>query len=428
MSHNHMSMSMGGDGVPSLYEFPKFYWAAVGSAVGVAALVNLYNHVLCRQRLSAGKAGKQYPAKPRSWLTLGIATIFALTREASNFSLHIPLKKIVLRFPSTGRVSLVLANVVTLVVLCLYGLDLKDPFAKEDVAFRCGVMTLAQLSLIFLLASKNNIIGYLSGISYERLNWLHRWCARCMLLTATMHMGYFFTSWARYDYIGWKVKNDPLAWKGLAAWSTLVWIVFSSMTPIRGWCYEVFVIQHLLSFAVLVGFVFIHIPTVRRAYIWVPIALFFLDRTLRALRVLYANVSLFHPKQRQQGQMKSFLACKAEFTPLPHNTTRVVIRNPPISWTPGQHVFLSCQSVVPLQSHPFTVASIPEDGVMEFLIKSESGGTRRFFKHAEKGHGESDVLKRYVPMLVTTTEITLALFAVMHVKMLKLTDLTEAGQ
>jgi NAD(P)H-flavin reductase len=92
--------------------------------------------------------------------------------------------------------------------------------------------------------------------------------------------------------------------------------------------------------------------------------------------------------------MGSLLACKAEFTPLPHNTTRVIIRNPPISWTPGQHVFLSCHSVVPLQSHPFTVASIPEDGVMELLIKSESGGTKRIFKHAEKTHGLSDATTR----------------------------------
>jgi predicted ferric reductase len=389
-----MSMGMGSAELPALYDFPKIYWAVVGSAVAVASLVNLYNHVLCKQRLSAAKSGIRGPAKPRSWLTLGTATIYAFTREASNYSLHIPLKSRVLRLPSVGRVSLVLANAITLIVLCLYGLDLTGRFTKEDVAFRCGVVTLGQVPLIFLLAGKNNIIGYLSGVSYERLNWLHRWCARTMLLTATIHMGYFFASWDQYKYIPYKLKNDELAWKGLAAWSTLVWIVFSSMTPIRGWSYEVFLVQHLLSFGVFIGFVYIHIPADTKGWVWVPVALFFLDRVIRALRVLYANISLFHPKQRQQGQMGSLLACKAEFTPLPHNTTRVIIRNPPISWTPGQHVFLSCHSVVPLQSHPFTVASIPEDGVMELLIKSESGGTKRIFKHAEKTHGLSDATTR----------------------------------
>ncbi|KAH7075506.1 ferric-chelate reductase [Paraphoma chrysanthemicola] len=399
MSHSGHS-SMGSMAMPALGEFPKFYWAVVGSAIGVATLVNLYNHVLCRQRLSAARAGSLSPAKPRSWFALGNATIYALTREASNFSLHIPLKNWTLRLPSVGRTSLVLANAVTLIVLCLYGLDLTGRFTKEDVAFRCGVVTVAQLPLIFLLAGKNNIIGYLSGVSYERLNWLHRWCARTMLLTATIHMGYFFTSWARYNYIGWKIKNDNISWKGLTAWSILVWIVFSSMAPIRGWSYEVFVIQHLVSFAVFIGFVYIHVPADFKVYVWIPVALFFLDRTLRAARVLYANISFFHPKLRTQGHAQGVLACKAVFTPLSNNTTRVVIQTPPINWTPGQHVFLSCHSIVPLQSHPFTVASIPEDGRMEFLIKSESGGTRRFFRHAEKSHKLPEEAQRSRSVLI----------------------------
>lgn len=395
MSHSG-HMSMGSATLPPLYDFPKIYWAVVGSAIGVATLVNIYNHALYRQRLSAARSGVQNPAKPASWLTLFMATTFALAREISNFTIRIPLKRHIFRFPSVGRTSLVLANAVTLIVLCLYGLDLTGRFTKEDVAFRCGVVTLGQLPLIFLLAGKNNIVGYLTGVSYERLNWLHRWCARCMLLTATIHMGYFFSSWDRYDFIPYKIKNDQISWKGLVAWSVLVWIVFSSMTPIRGWNYEIFVVQHLISFAVFVGFVYIHIPADTKGYVWAPVALFFLDRTIRAVRVLYANLSIFHPKQKQQGHIGGLLACKADFTPLPHDTTRVVIKNPPITWRPGQHVFLSCHSVVPLQSHPFTIASIPEDGTMEFLIKSEKGGTRRFFRHAKKVHEQSDRTSRYV--------------------------------
>ncbi|KAL5119019.1 ferric-chelate reductase Frp1 [Pleosporales sp. CAS-2024a] len=379
-----MSMSMGSLPGVALYDFPKIYWTLVGSAIAVATLVNLYNHILYRQRLSAAQAKRSRPAKPSAWLTLATACIYALMREASNYALFIPLKNRTLRLPSVGRVSLVLANAITLIVLCLYGLDLTGRFTKEDVAFRCGIVTLGQIPLVFLLAGRNNMIGWLSGVSYERLNWLHRWCARTMLLTTTLHMGYFFASWNQYDYIPYQLKHNVLAWRGLAAWSTLVWIVFSSIAPIRGWSYEVFVVQHLVSYAVFIGFVFIHIPVDIRGYVWAPVALFFLDRVIRAARLLYCNVLLFHPKQRQSGQSEGLLACKAEFTPLPHNTTRVVIRNPPITWTPGQHVFLSCHSIAPLQSHPFTIASVPSSGTMEFLIKSEKGGTKRFFKHASK--------------------------------------------
>jgi predicted ferric reductase len=378
-------MSMGSmTALPALTEWPDFYYAVVGAAVGVASMVNAYNYVLYRQRLLAARGGSRTLAKPRSWFALGNATLYALTREASNFSIRIPLKSRIYRLPTVGRSSLVVANIVVLVVLCLYGFDVTDLFSMENIGFRCGVVTIAQLPIIVLLSGKNNIIGCLSGISYERLNWLHRWCARCMLLTATMHMGYFFSAWAPYDYIGYQLKNNKIVWKGLAAWCTLAWIVFSSMTPIRGWNYEIFVIQHIVSFAVFLAFVYIHTPLEMNGYVWAPVAIFLFDRVFRALRLLYINSSLFHPSLKKRGQTNGLWACKAEFTSLPHDTTRITIPNPPISWTPGQHVYLSCHSVVPLQSHPFTVASIPADGKMEFYIKAQKGGTKRLFRHAEK--------------------------------------------
>lgn len=184
---------MGSMALPALPEFPKIYYAVVGSAVAVATLVNVYNQLLYRQRLSAARAKTLSPAKPKARFPLWNATLFALAREASNFSIRIPVKERLVRLPTVGRTILVLLNVAVLLVLCFYGLNLTDQFSKESVGFRCGVVTLGQLPLIFLLSGKNNIIGFLTGFSYERLNWLHRWAARCMLLTATIHMGYFFS-------------------------------------------------------------------------------------------------------------------------------------------------------------------------------------------------------------------------------------------
>jgi len=54
MDHSGHDMAMGsmsaGAGIPPLLEFPKFYYAVVGSAVGVGTLVHIYNHFLYRQR------------------------------------------------------------------------------------------------------------------------------------------------------------------------------------------------------------------------------------------------------------------------------------------------------------------------------------------------------------------------------------------
>jgi hypothetical protein len=41
-------MSMGG--LPPLANFPQYYWAVVGTVIAIATLVNVYNHLLCRQR------------------------------------------------------------------------------------------------------------------------------------------------------------------------------------------------------------------------------------------------------------------------------------------------------------------------------------------------------------------------------------------
>lgn len=183
-------------------------------------------------------------------------------------------------------------------------------------------------------------------------------------------------------------------WRGLAAWCTLVWINFSSSTPIRGWNYELFIVQHVASFALLIGFTYVHAPPELQGYVWAAVAFFFFDRVVRALRFLYVNISIFHPSHNSDGM----LACKAEFTPMAHDTTRITIRNPPIAWAPGQHVFLSCQGIAPLQNHPFTIASIPTDGKMEFLVKAQSGGTRRFFKHAQKSQGLAETPARYCPV------------------------------
>lgn len=288
--------------------------------------------------------------------------------------------------PTAGKVLLVVANLIVLIVLCFVGFHDTQAYTNfENIGYRTGFVSLAQIPLLFLLAGKNNIIGFLTGVSYERINWLHRWCARCLLLTSTIHFGYWLSDWWPYgSFVAKKLRTDPITYRGVIAWAFLVWIVFSSMAPIRGWSYEFFVIQHLMTFAVFIGMVYIHTPAECHIYIWIPVGLFFFDRVVRAGYVLYTNISYFHPKQRREGNMKGLWACKAEFTSLSKNTTRITIHSPPISWNAGQHVFLSCHSLVPLQSHPFTIASIPEDGKIEFYVKAEKGATKKFNGHAEK--------------------------------------------
>lgn len=285
--------------------------------------------------------------------------------------------------PTLGRMLVVGAEFALVMILCFYKLNPNDQWQWEELGFRTGPIALAQLPLIFILAGKKNVIGYLIGSSYERLSWLHRWTARSLFLTTTIHMSYWLRNWARYEYISYKIKTDPITQRGLAAWSILLWIVLSSLAPIRRWNYELFVLQHLVTVAGFAAAVYLHIPDEFRVWVWVPIGFAIADRVVRSLSVIYINLSIFHQKNKHSR----FWACQATFEPIGSDMTRIIIKNPPVGWLPGQHVFLSCHSVAPLQSHPFTIASIPQDGTMEFLVQSKSGGTRRFFNHAQNHCG-----------------------------------------
>jgi hypothetical protein len=50
MDMGAMGSMSSGVGVPALLVFPQIYWAVIGVTVGIAAVVNLVNIILCRQR------------------------------------------------------------------------------------------------------------------------------------------------------------------------------------------------------------------------------------------------------------------------------------------------------------------------------------------------------------------------------------------
>ncbi|KAL8939355.1 MAG: hypothetical protein Q9211_002785 [Gyalolechia sp. 1 TL-2023] len=331
--------------------------------------------------MSAASRRDSLPAKPRAFLPSTIATLYAITRELSYISCPLIVsQKLHWTSPTLGRMSMIAAELVLVVVLCFYKLNPRDQWQWEDIGYRTGFVASAQLPLIVLLSGKRNIIGWLTGTSYERLNWLHRWVSRILFLTVTIHMAFWFVNWARYDYIKVKLTTDQITQRGFAAWCILLWIFLSSLLPFRRWNYEFFVVQHIVTFVGFLAAVYLHLPKEVKVWVWLPIGFYVFDRVLRALATLLLNIPLLNRRTRGSGIMCS----RATFQPLSQGTTRITVKNPAMHWRPGQHVFLTCHALAPLQAHPFTIASIPEDGKLEFLVKSKSGGTKRFFRQAEK--------------------------------------------
>lgn len=111
----------------------------------------------------------------------------------------------------------------------------------EPIAYRCGYVALAQIPLVVLLAGKRNIIGFFVGVGYERLSYLHRWVARVLLLTILIHAGFWFREWIMYNFVARKYQTSEMTRQGTVAGGILLWMVLSSVAPIRGLAYEFFV-------------------------------------------------------------------------------------------------------------------------------------------------------------------------------------------
>ncbi|KAL5317379.1 hypothetical protein ACEPPN_014474 [Leptodophora sp. 'Broadleaf-Isolate-01'] len=379
--HNHGStggMSMAA-GVPGLFYMQQIFWAFVGTAIGVAVIANGLNKFLYHQRISVARDNLT-AAKPRSLFFRIHATTAAIVREYGYYSLPVSIRKTQIYFAPLGP-STILAGYLVLIIVCsFYGFNTEDVLQWEDVGYRAGYVAICQLPLVILLAAKRNIIGYFTGIGYERLAWLHRWIARAVLFAVLIHAGFFLREWGKYDYIMIKIKADPITQKGIAAGGVLLWIIVSSVAPIRGLSYEIFVVQHILSWLGLVAATYLHVPPENQKWLWIPLAFWAFDRLARAGYLIYTNLAVFH--QNSSG----FLSCKATFEPLDDSHTRVTINNPPVKWEAGQHLFLACHVVAPLSSHPFTISSIPSDGKIEFVVRAKKGATKRFFKYAEKSY------------------------------------------
>ncbi|KAA8900510.1 ferric reductase NAD binding domain-containing protein [Sphaerosporella brunnea] len=399
MSMGAGPMAVGGITIVSAPDLAKVYWMFAGGFIAVATLVNFKEEIEYRIRLREAKQARPDPARPKNLLSRVLATTTAITREFANYSILLLHSenpgwedKLLKWFPRLshlppfGHLCLAASNLTLLLAIIFFGFNLRDYTAMtyQEIAVRAGYMTLAQLPLVFLMAGKANIVGRLTGTSYERLNWLHRSVARTMFITMLIHMSYYFRSWAQYDFIKRELEIDTLARRGLGAGCTFAWLVFSSLAPIRGWRYEFFVIQHMVSAIGFLVIVWYHIPRQVDIYVWFPVGLWATDRLVRWVFMVYHNISLFHRKQKSKGfaSQSSVFACKAVFHQLADKTTRITIQDPPMNWKPGQHAFLSVHSLAPFQAHPFTISSLPSDGYLEFVVRAYAGCTSKFHDHA----------------------------------------------
>lgn len=240
--------------------------------------------------------------------------------------------------------------------------------------------SISQLPFIITLSGRNNLISLLTGLSYERLNWLHRASARTCVLTAWAHLG---------AMLGVGFAPSRTSTTGGLALAALSLLFLSSFGLFRRLAYEGFIALHILLGIVLLAALCVHRP-MYRAWAWGGFVIWGFDRIVSLGKMGWASRAGKTGKTGKTGAVVEVLGA---------DVVKVTVTTG-MKWTPGQHMFLTMPSIA-LQQHPFTMASLasaasnasdasPASPASDASAASDTnaareGGQAVFFIRAHKG-------------------------------------------
>ncbi|KAG1717753.1 ferric reductase NAD binding domain-containing protein [Suillus lakei] len=221
-----------------------------------------------------------------------------------------------------------------------------------DITYWCnrsGLLAASQFPLITALGTKNNIVSLITGISYDKLNYVHRMMSRVVFILLWVHVGGVAVRSATFQQ--WFSKQWLI-------WSLIAMIVFTilciiSLRPIRAQAYELFFYVHFATVCTFLIGAYIHTQNFQVTYwIYPCFVIWGLDRLTRLLRLVVFNHSYFGFRSG------STMDGTAEL--LSDDFVRLRFRRPShFHWAPGQTAYLIMPSVsrLPFEAHPFTIAS-----------------------------------------------------------------------
>ncbi|OAG00576.1 uncharacterized protein CC84DRAFT_1230736, partial [Paraphaeosphaeria sporulosa] len=162
----------------------------------------------------------------------------------------------------------------------------------DDVAFRAAWTTISQIPLVYLLSAKRGPLNYLTGLTYERINWMHKFVGRMVFVSATTHMAIMLSSISMSELTSSHDDAMQVVRYGAGAYVLLLWIAVSSVIGVRKRWYRFFYINHWISTIVFLGLAFNHVPSYARLPIYASIGLVATDKMLVTFGYLLLNMTI----------------------------------------------------------------------------------------------------------------------------------------
>ncbi|KAJ7448009.1 ferric reductase NAD binding domain-containing protein [Mycena latifolia] len=340
------------------YAYPPRVWYFIASFIALVSLYHFTELFVSRVRSkkptissAGGRGGISLRRIPLAILNSVRTVIFRTTLSLSgSYKLNVTELLIACAY---------IATVFTWALLNTTNLE-GVMLSPQYYANRIGLIAATQFPLVIALGMKNNIITFLTGISFDKLNILHRIAARVLCVMLWIHG---FRSFHRKVSPSSKYMGDIATHKnpllsgragnledlqetwfrcGIMAISALTLLCILSVQPLRSRAYELFLVAHFSFALIFLGGAYYHAANNGLGYYMWP--------SLMSSHPLRAKIEVISPQ---------FL--------------RVTLRRPDyFRWSPGQLAYLAIPSVsaMPWEAHPFTIASI--DGDIPRAVESQT--------------------------------------------------------
>jgi hypothetical protein len=216
---------------------------------------------------------------------------------------------------------------------------------------RSGVLAVANMIPLIILAGRNNPLISLLRVSFDTYNLLHRWIGRMVVLESLIHTIAWLT--VKLPATSWSgvyeaIKSDPFIMWGLVGTTAMFFLGTLSPGPVRHAFYETFLNIHIILAVIAILGIYIHIAVANLPQlIWVK-AIMIIWGAERATRV-YLMLS------RSWSRKSGFAHATVET--LPGDACRVTVHLPhQLTVKPGSHAYLRFKGLNVWESHPFSIA------------------------------------------------------------------------
>ncbi|KAG9231306.1 ferric reductase like transmembrane component [Amylocarpus encephaloides] len=272
---------------------------------------------------------------------MSVPATFGYTRSQNIWWCTIPTRIQSITIGSFIIINTVLCSISYRVVFTgnLYWPEVATQLCRY-IADRTGVVSTANLALIWAFGIRNNTLMWLTGWDFATYNNFHRWVARVATVEAILHS----VAYTIMIFGVWRVElmldQATLAMAAICSFSVY---------PLRRGLYETFLQLHIVLSILVIVTMWYHVEIFNgeyNGYLWPCIFIWIFDRLVRILRVLSFNLKFWNTKATVTFDLTS-------------NIVRVIV---PYSTSfiqplPGTFYYINALNDFRIwESHPFTLS------------------------------------------------------------------------